>query len=52
MLDLPTSVSAHAPHFINFLEYTALYSFFGIGVVAVPFILRALWNFGRRKLAS
>jgi hypothetical protein len=52
MLDLPYGIPAHVPKFSNFLEYLAIYSIFGLGVVAIPFILRSLWNFGRNKLAS
>lgn len=51
MHDLPNGIS-HIPKFGNFLEILAFYSIFGLGVVALPFILRGLWNFGRRKLAS
>jgi hypothetical protein len=49
MLDLPTNVPAHVPKFSNFLEFLALYSVFGLGIVAFPFILRGLWNFGKRR---
>ncbi|MCJ7703622.1 MAG: hypothetical protein MUO62_18730 [Anaerolineales bacterium] len=52
MLDLPSGLPAHVPRFTNFLEFLAFYSIFGLGVVTIPFILRGLWNFGRRKLAS
>ncbi|MGB2911347.1 MAG: hypothetical protein WBF05_12485 [Anaerolineales bacterium] len=52
ILDLPSGIPAHVPRFTNFLEFLALYSIFGLGVVTIPFILRGLWNFGRRKLAS
>ena len=52
MLDLPTFAPAHVPQFNNFMTNLALYSIFGLGVVAVPFILRGLWNFGRRKFTS
>ena len=52
MLDLPPGIPAHIPKFGNFLELLALFSIFGLGVVTLPFILRGLWNFGRRKLAS
>ena len=51
MHDLPAGIPAHAPKFSNFLEFLALYSFFGLGIVALPLILRGLWNFGRQKLA-
>jgi len=46
------SHAVHVPKFGNFLQLLALYSIFGIGVVAIPFILRGLWNFGRSKLVS
>lgn len=52
MLDLPPLVPAHVPRFDQFLTNLALYSIFGLGVVAIPFILRGLWNFGRRKFTS
>ncbi len=51
MHDLPNGIS-HIPKFGNFLEILGVYSIFSLGVVAIPFILRGLWNFGRRKLAS
>jgi hypothetical protein len=49
MLDLPAGVPAHIPKFGNFLEMLALYSIFGLGIIALPFILRGLWNLVRRK---
>ena len=52
MLDLPTGIPAHVPKFSNFLGYLTIYSIFGLGIVAIPFIFRGLWNIGRRKLAS
>lgn len=51
MLDLPPGIPAHIPKFGNFLELLALFSIFGLGVVALPFILRGLWNFGSRKFS-
>jgi len=51
-LDLPSDIPLHVPQFTNFLVYFAFYSIFGIGVVAIPFILRGLWNYGRRRFAS
>ena len=47
MLDLPDGIPAHIPTFGNFLEMLALYSIFGLGIIALPFILRSLWNLGR-----
>lgn len=52
MLDLPAGVRAHIPRFSNFLEMLALFSIFGLGIIALPFILRGLGNFGRRRLGS
>ena len=52
MLDLPTGIPAHIPKFSNFLEMLALYCVFGLGIIALPFIFRSLWNFGRRKWGS
>lgn len=52
MLDLPEGIPDHIPKFSNFLEFFGIYSIFGLGIVALPFILRGLWNFGRRKLAT
>jgi len=52
MLDLLPGMPVHVPEFSNFIRLLALYSIFGLGIVALPFILRGLWNFGRRKLAS
>ena len=50
MKDLPTGIPTHIPKFGNFLELLTLYSIFGLGMVALPFILRSVWNFGKRKL--
>lgn len=52
MRDLPAGIPTHIPKFSNFLEFLVLYSIFGLGIVALPFILRSLWNFGRRNLIS
>jgi hypothetical protein len=52
MLDLPPGAPAYVPKFSSFLEMLALYSIFSLGIVALPFIIHGLWNFGRRKLAS
>lgn len=52
MLDLPAGIPAHIPKFSNFLEMLALYCVFGLGIIALPFLLRSLWNFGRRKWGS
>jgi hypothetical protein len=52
MLDLPAGIPAHIPRFSSFLRMLALYSIFGLGLIALPFILRALWHFGRRRLGS
>ena len=52
MLDLPAGIPAHIPRFSRFLALLGLYCIFGLGIIALPFILRGLWNFGRRKLAS
>jgi hypothetical protein len=51
MLDLPAGIPAHVPRFSRFLGLLGLYALFGLGVIAVPFALRRLWNFGKRKLA-
>jgi len=48
----PTEITTHVPQFSNFIELLALYSIFGLGIVALPFILHGLWNFGKSKLAS
>ena len=50
--ELPPNIPAHVPKFSNFLEILALYCIFALGIIALPFLLRGLWNFGRRKLAS
>jgi len=49
MLDLPSLAPPHVPQVENFLMNLALYSIFGLGIVAIPFILRSFWNFGKRK---
>jgi hypothetical protein len=51
MLDLPAGIPAHVPRFGSFLGLVGLYALFGLGVIAIPFVLRRLWNFGKRKLA-
>jgi len=51
MLDLPPEAPIHVTEFTNFIELLALYSIFGLVIVAMPFILRGLWNYGKRKLA-
>lgn len=50
--DLPPGLPTHIPKFGNFLELLTVYSIFGLGVVALPFILRSVWNFGKRKLRT
>jgi hypothetical protein len=52
LLVLPPEAPTNIPQFSNFLERLILYSIFGLGIVALPFALRGLWSFGRRKLAS
>ncbi|MFN2151064.1 MAG: hypothetical protein ACK2T5_05660 [Anaerolineales bacterium] len=49
--DLPLG-HLHQPQFSNFLEILAFYSIFGLGVIAIPLILRSLWNFGKRRWAA
>jgi hypothetical protein len=46
---LPNGIT-HIPEFSDFLMGVGFYSIFGIGLLALPFILRGLWNFGRRRL--
>jgi len=48
--DLPPGIPITAGNFGNFLELLGLYSFVALGIIALPFLLRGLWNFGRRKL--
>ncbi len=52
MLDLPAGIPAHIPRFGKFLAMLALCGSFGLGIITLPFILRGLWNLGRRKLGS
>jgi hypothetical protein len=52
MLDLPPGIPAHIPKSSHFLEMLALYSVFDLGIVALPCILRGLWNLGRHRLGS
>ena len=47
--DLPPGVPITAGNFGNFLELLGLYSFVALGIIALPFLLRGLWNFGKRK---
>ncbi len=51
-LDLPDGRPTHIPSFSNFLEILGFYSILSLGVIAIPFILSGLWNFGRNKLIS
>jgi hypothetical protein len=48
----PQEAPIHIPKFSNFLDLLVLYTIFGLGIVALPFILRSLWNFGKSKFAS
>lgn len=48
MLDLPPLAPAHVPQFDRFLMNLLLYTIFGLGVVAIPFILRGLWKLSKR----
>ena len=52
MLDLPAGIPAHIPELGDFLGLLALYSVFALGIIALPLIIRGLWDFGRRRLAS
>jgi hypothetical protein len=52
MLDLPSGVPAHVPRFGKFLQLLALYGFLALGIIALPFLLRGLWNFGKRKFTQ
>jgi len=49
--DLPSNAPAHMPTFSSFLVHLARFSIIALGMIAVPFLLRGLWNFGKRKLA-
>jgi hypothetical protein len=51
MVDLPPSIPAHTPKFDNFIELSILYSLFAFGTLSLPFILRGLWTFGKRKFS-
>lgn len=51
MQDIPRGIPVHVPKFSSFLELFAVYCVVALGVVLIPFILRGLWNFGRRKLS-
>lgn len=50
--DLPPGVRAHVPKFTSFLGLLVLYGISGLGVVVLLFILRSVWDFGRRRLVS
>ncbi len=52
MKDLPPNIPAHIPNFGNFLAHLIVYTFIGLGVVMVPFILRNFWNFTRTRISS
>lgn len=52
MLDLPVGIPAHVPQFSRFLGLLGLYALFVLGVIAISFVLRGLWNFGKRRFAS
>jgi hypothetical protein len=48
---LPNGIT-HIPEFSNFLKGLGFYAFFGIGLLALPFILSGIWNFGKRIFSS
>jgi len=48
MLDLPAGIPAHVPRFFNFMGLLGFYSIIALGVIAIPFILRGVWNFAKR----
>jgi hypothetical protein len=50
--DLPPNAPLHPPKFSNFLELLGFYALFALGTIAVPFIVRGLLNFGKRKFSS
>ena len=52
MLDLPPGIPAHVPRLSRFLGLLGFYAIFGLGVIAIPFLLRGLWKYGRQKLSS
>jgi hypothetical protein len=48
MLDLPAGIPAHVPRISTFFLLFALYIILAIGIIALPFIVRGLWHFGKR----
>jgi hypothetical protein len=48
---LPNGI-IHTPEFSDFLLGVGFNAFFGIGLLALPFILSGIWNFGKRKFSS
>ena len=49
LTDMPPGAPITAGNFGNFLELLGLYSFVALGIIALPFLLRSLWNIGKRK---
>lgn len=52
MLDLPAGIPAHVPRLDRFFQVLAFYSAFGLGIVALPFVLHGLSNLARRRSAA
>jgi|GEM_PF-5795554 len=50
--DLPQGISAHIPQFGSFLAMVGLNMLVALGIIAIPFALRGLWNLGRQKLKA
>jgi hypothetical protein len=49
--DLPASLQP-TPVFGNFLKLWGLYAFIALGIIALPFLVRGVWQVGRHKCSS
>lgn len=50
MKDLPAGIPAHVPGLSSLMKDFALYGGIAVGVIALPFLLRGLWDFSKRIL--
>lgn len=52
MRDLPPGVPAHVPEISTFIVTLGVYSLVVLGILAIPIILKGLWDLVRRKLSA
>lgn len=51
MKDLPAGIPPPSPRFSDFLAQLSFYLVIAFGILAAPFVLRGLWNLGKRRLS-